>query len=181
MHDIFSSETDPLESMLRPPSPPENETLRPTVYARTRRVLRRRRRLRQCVYAVSLLASFVVGAGVMRMTVRTDSGERGGVSPPMARTNQGADAPRSPEPDDSALAAEWTAFDSTERRAELYRHAGDRYMEEESDPLSALRSYGNALDNGTEQDLTISTDDNWLLMAIKDARLKEKDHAKQGG
>ena len=177
MHDIFSPEPDPLEGMLRPPSPPENEALRQVVYTRTRRVLRRRH-MRQCAYAASLLMSFAVGAGVMRMTI---SGERGASAPRFfAPENRGADAPRSPIPDDSALATEWTAFDSTEHRAELYRKAGDRYMEDENDPLSALRSYGNALDNGTEQDLTISTDDNWLLMAIKDARQKEKKHAKQG-
>ncbi len=54
-------------------------------------------------------------------------------------------------------------------------------MTEEIDPQSALRCYSNALDNGTEQDLAISSEDNWLLMAIKDARLKERNHAKQGG
>ena len=181
MHDIFSREPDPLEGILRPPSPLESEALRQTVYTRTRRVLRRRRRVRQFAYAASLLMSFAAGVLAMRMTMQTDSGERGGVSAPMAPTNQGADTPRLPEPEDSALATEWTAFDSEDHRAELYRQAGDRYMEEESDPLSALRSYSNSLDNGTERDLAISTDDNWLLMAIKDARQKEKKHAKQGG
>ncbi len=63
----------------------------------------------------------------------------------------------------------------------MYKQAGDRYMTEQSDPQSALRCYGNALDNGTEQDRSISTDDNWLLMAIKDARQKEKSHATKGG
>jgi hypothetical protein len=75
---------------------------------------------------------------------------------------------------------EWNAFDSDGRRNELYRQAGDSYMEEEHDPQSALRCYTNALDHGTKQDLTISADDNWLLMAIKGARQKENNYAKTG-
>jgi len=190
MHAIFSREPDPLDSILRPQSPPENEPLRQAVYTRTRRVLHRRHRLRQFAYAASLLLSFAAGAGAMRMAI---FGERGRVSAPRGSLEEsfgeslvvsalGAlTRPRSPELDDSALAAEWIAFDSTERRSDLYRQAGDRYMTEEKDLESALRCYRNALDSGTEQDLAISPDDNWLLMIIKNARQKEKKYAKQGG
>lgn len=181
MHEFFSREPDPLDAMLRPPSPPDDDTLRQAVYTQTRRVLHRRRRLRRFAYAASLLLSFAGGAGVMRMAARTDPVERASITPQNTQVNQGADASRSPTPDDSALDAEWVAFDSTQRRGELYRQAGDRYMTEEIDPQSALRCYGNALDNGTEQDSVISTNDNWLLMAIKDARQREKKNAKQGG
>jgi hypothetical protein len=183
MHDFFSREPDPIEEMLRPSSPADNQTLHQAVYAQTRRVLHRRRRLRQVAYAASLLLSFAVGAGFMRMTTRTDSGEREAVSPQVTRTDQGPDATRSPgpSPDDSALASEWIAFDSENHRSEFYRQAGDRYIKDENDLQSALRCYGNALDSGTEQELAISPDDNWLLMAIKDARQKEKKYAKQGG
>jgi hypothetical protein len=190
MHDIFSREPDPLDGMLRPPSPPDNKALRQAVYTRTRRVLHRRRRLWQLAYAAGLLVSFALGAAVVRMTI---SGERGRVSAPSAQAPNpqtqplGAQAlgaltrPRSPSPDESPLAREWIAFDSEDHRAERYREAGNRYMTEENDLQSALRCFSNALDNGTEQDLVISADDNWLLMAIKDARQKEKKHAKQGG
>jgi len=184
-HEFFSREPDPIEAMLRPPSQPDSDTLRKSVYAQTIRVLRRRRRLRQFAYAASLLLSFAAGAGVMQLTI---SGERGRVSAPSAQTTSESPQealgaltrPRSPAPDDSALDAEWIAFDSTDRRSELYRKAGDRYAKDENDLQSALRCYSNALDDGTEQDLAISPDDNWLLMAIKDARQKEKNHAKQG-
>jgi hypothetical protein len=182
MHDIFSRDPDPLDGMLRPPSSLDNEMLRQSIYARTRRMLHRRRRVRQFAYAAALLVSFAAGAVAMRMTI---SGERGRVSAPSAapRETQALGAltrPRSPLPDDTPLEREWLAFDSTAHRGELYRQAGDRYLTDENDLQSALRCYGNALDNGTEQDLTISADDNWLLMAIKDARQKEKKHAKQG-
>lgn len=184
MHEFFSREPDPVEGLLRPPTSADNEALRQAVYSQTRRLLRRRRWIRRFAYAASLLVSFAVGAGTMRMMpqpARTELGERESVSHPLAQKNPGTDAPRSPSPDDSALAQEWIAFDSEEQRSESYRQAGDRYMKDESDPQSALRCYSNALDNGTEQDLAISTEDNWLLMVIKDARQKEKLNAKQGG
>lgn len=184
MHEFFSRESDPIDSMLHPPPPAENEPLRQAVYMQTQRVLHRRLRFRQFAYAASLLLSFAAGAGVMWMT---NPGERDRVSAPMVQSQppntqtpslEALTQPRSPESDDSALAQEWVAFDSTERRGELYRQAGDHYKDE-NDLQSALRCYSNALDSGTEQDLDVSPNDNWLLMAIKSARQKEKNRAKQ--
>jgi hypothetical protein len=184
MHDIFSREPDPLEGMLRPPSvPPESEALRQAVYLRTRGVQRRRRLVRQLAFAAALLVSFGAGLLVMRATTRpapapdlSARSAREGESPPS--TNPPSALPMSPKP--PALVKEWNAFDSDDQRGELYRRAGDSYMEDEIDPQSALRCYTNALDHGAKQDLTISADDNWLLMAIKNARQKENAYAKTG-
>lgn len=180
MHDFFSREPDPIEAMLRPSSPPDNEALRQAVYTQTRRVLHRRGRLRQLAYAASMLLSFTVGAGTMRM-ISPQAAPIPELPRPSASKAE-PQLPKNPPPssDDSALDAEWIAFDSEDHRSELYRQAGDRYIKDENDLQSALRCYSNALDNGTEQDLAISPNDNWLLMAIKDARQKEKNHAKQG-
>lgn len=186
MHDIFSREPDPLDGLLAPPSSPENEALWQTVYVRTRRVLRRRYLIRQFAYAAAVAASFALGLLAMWMTLPARSASKG--TPPPAEIATKEENPPEEAPGVRgelvkmpALEGEWKAFDSAEHRGELYRQAGDRYMAEESDPQSALRCYANALDGGTKQDLTISTDDNWLLMAIKDARQKESDHAKIGG
>jgi hypothetical protein len=183
MHDIFSREPDPLDGMLRPPSPPDNEALHQAVYCRTRRVLHRRRRVRQFAYAAALLVSFA--AGLLAMRLATPASIRSPdvvVTPPKEPPPPDKlPTPPSPPPQESALAQEWRAFDSLKQRAALYREAGTHYMKEENDPQSALRCFSTALDNGTEEDLAISSDDNWLFMAIKDARLKEKNHAKQGG
>lgn len=179
MHDIFSREPDPLDSMLAPPPlPPESDALRQAVYSQTRRVLRRRRRVRQFAYAAALLVSFAAGVLAMRAVLRP--------APDLPARNASKAAPRDnpPDnlpPDESALAREWEAFDSAEHRGERYRQAGDRYLKDENDLQSALRCYSNTLDSGTEKDLAISTDDTWLLMAIKGARQKEKSHAKSGG
>ena len=178
MHDIFSREPDPLEGMLRPPSvPPESDAIRQAVYARTRNVLRQRRFVRQFAYAAGLLVSFAAGLLVMRVTTRPATVPD---LPAHSASKDESQPPNEPPPllGESALAREWRAFDSDDRRSELYRQAGDAYMEGEFDPQSALRCYTNALEHGTKQDLTISADDNWLLMAIKDARQKEKSYAR---
>jgi hypothetical protein len=184
MHDIFSPEPDPLDSMLRPPSAPDNQALQRAVYGQTRRLLRRRRRLRQIAYAAALAASFAAGLLVMRLLTPQSA------PAPVPQPERAVKLPeKAPPPekqplssvDESALAMEWDAFDSSEHRSERYQQAGDHYLNEEFDPQSALRCYRHALDNGTKQDLAISPSDNWLLMVIKDARQKEINHANQGG
>lgn len=183
MHDIFSREPDPIEGMLHPPSPADNEALRQEVYTQTRRAFHHRRRWRQLAYAAALLLSFAAGAGVMRLSLPDRSGSKE-PSQPIANSKlpavEGVPSLREGMANAPALAVEWRAFDSDDQRGELYRQAGDRYMTEENDPQSALRCYSNALDNGNEHDLAISTNDNWLLMAIKDARQRERNNAKQG-
>jgi hypothetical protein len=182
MHDIFSREPDPLDDMLRPPSvPPESEALRQAVYARTRRVLRRRRVVRQFAYAAAVAAAFTLGFLVLRLVSRPSPSPQPNETVKQLPSPQRPDKAPAPVAAEPALVREWQAFESEDHRGELYRQAGDLYMAEENDPQSALRCYANALDNGTKQDLTISGDDNWLLMAIKNARQKESDHAKTGG
>jgi hypothetical protein len=73
-------------------------------------------------------------------------------------------------------ALEERAFDSVDERSALYRRAGDRYAAEHGDWESALRCYRNSLDLAAEKDLEIGPGDNWLLMALKEARKQEKKH-----
>jgi hypothetical protein len=180
MHDIFSREPDPLDGMLRPPSPPDAEELRRAVYAQTRRVFHRRRRLRQCAYAVALAVSFAAGLLVMRVVAPTSAPPASNEVVEKHEVPQPAEKPTVTEPAAPALVWEWQAVDSGDRRAELYLRAGETYLKE-NDPLSALRCYANSLDNGSEQDRDISPEnDDFLLMAIKNARQKEKEYAKNG-
>jgi hypothetical protein len=74
--------------------------------------------------------------------------------------------------------AEHTTLDE---RVALLRQAGDRYLHEDNDPEAALRCYTRALDAAPEEARKFSPDDNWLLMAIKNARDKETPHANKGG
>jgi hypothetical protein len=77
----------------------------------------------------------------------------------------------------TAVVLEWRAFDAID--AELYRQAGERYLRDEADPLSAVRCSRQALNTGGPNALAVSADDDWLLMALKDARQREKENAKR--
>jgi hypothetical protein len=60
-----------------------------------------------------------------------------------------------------------------ERAAQL-RKAGDLYLEQANDYAAALRCYSQAFNAAGPEALEFSPDDNWLVMAIKTARRKEK-------
>jgi hypothetical protein len=182
MHDIFAREPDPLEAMLAvPPLPAGAAALRQELLAQTARVLRRRRRGWQLVWAAALAACYAAGLLTMYWAPKPAA-----VSPAPDVTLSQDHSPRpqdvSPPADYSgkvALEKEWEAVESG--RASLFREAGDLYLNEGGDLPSAVRCYGNALSTGDEADLAISPADNWLLMAIKGARQKEKRNAKNGG
>jgi hypothetical protein len=91
-----------------------------------------------------------------------------------------ADADADPYRNDPPQVIErWAALAEGRRRVELYRRAGDLYYERFGDHAAAIRCYRKALDGGTDADLTVQADkDNWLLMSLKVARLKEKRDAR---
>jgi hypothetical protein len=171
-------ERDLCDELLAPPKPPADlAPLRERVWRRITRRLRWRRHLRRAALAAALAACWAGGMLTMRWwsppvppAVPVANSQQTPVEPPLET------APES-RLDPPALAAEWKAFDSSERQAELYRAAADLYQQEH-DPLSAARCYGRALDAAPEQTQTIAAGDDWLLMAIKDARKKEKRDAK---
>jgi hypothetical protein len=72
------------------------------------------------------------------------------------------------------VALEWKALEQPEEAEKFYRQAADRYLAE-GDASNATRCYGFALDESGPKGLEISTNDSWLLMAIKQARKKETD------
>ena len=171
-------EPDLCDELLAPPKPPADlAPLRERVWRRVARRVRWRRRLRRAALAAALAACWAGGMLTMRWWSPP--------APPPVQVVNNHQTPVEPPPETvpesrpaaPALAAEWKAFDSTERQAELYRAAADLYQQEH-DPLSAVRCYGRSLDAAPEQTQTVSAGDDWLLMAIKDARKKEKRDAK---
>jgi hypothetical protein len=147
---------DPLDDLLTPSPAPPGEPLRRELLGRTTRALRWRRRRRHLAFAACV-------AGLFALCL---------VPPP---EEPPAPPPRPVEvaaqPADVAPAVlEWRALDRPEDAAALYREAADRYLEA-GDASDALRCYANAIDKGDTLDVT--TDDSWLLIAIKHARKKE--------
>jgi hypothetical protein len=174
-------EPDPLTQWLAVSNSPEADAdgLRQAVLHRTTRVVRRRRWLRRVAVVIALSACYLAGVATMRLltpppSVVTVVVERPGESAPPAIVEP---LPHETEP--RAVALEWNALDHPEAKVESYRRAGDRYLAESNDVQAAVRCYKQMLDAGTEKDWTISPDDNWLLMALKEARQKENLDAKR--
>ncbi len=183
-------ESDPVTNWLaEPPALTPGGALKQAVWQRTRSVLRWRRWLRRSGYAAALAACYAAGLLTMKYLPASPA------TAPSALTRTDADpgppvvTPREevrpPQPSDenpaSPVALEWQAVDSRKQRPDLYRLAGDRYLEA-GDIQSAIRCYRNMLDVAPEEDQRISPQtDNWLLIALKGDRQKEKRRAKQDG
>src|SRR5581483_1506645 len=166
----FDHEPDPLGDLLAvPPRPGDVDVLRQKILQQTTGVLRFRRRMRQTAWVAGLaacIAALVFGLHWRPSVPKPSQPEMAQQTTSQPSSSSGAE--------ESALTLEWRAFHSPTRQTELYRQAGDRYLAEGEDLQAALRCYANALDTATDNDLKISTSDSWLLMAIKDAREKEK-------
>jgi len=170
---------DPMDALLGPPTPSgAEEALRRRLLARTTGALRRRRRLRLAVWAAALVTCYAAGGLTMYwfapqkvQIVKVKE------SPASAPAPQPSPTPPAAEPP-SAIALEWKAFDADGSRPDLYRQAGDQYARSD-DPVSAVRCYGQSLDGASDKDLSISPNDDYLLMILKQARQKEKDDAKK--
>jgi hypothetical protein len=173
MSEHVTPDADPLGELLAPLPLPADDTLRGDLRERTGRVVRWRRRWRRMARAAALAACYA--AGVLSMN------GIGPHAPPPREITHNPEPPKpAVAPEGPALALEWEAIDSPQLRPDLYRRAGDRYLDDEGDPESALRCYGQALDGAAAADRAVAAEDSWLLMAIKNARQKEKSYATSG-
>jgi hypothetical protein len=163
------------------PAPPHQ---REDLWRQTAGTQRRRRWARRT--RVAAIVAAIYGAGVATVAWRTRSSppvERGIVSVP--RQDEVPESERQLPPiggqndpyrnDPPQVIERWAALADGRRRVELYRRAGDLYYERFADHAAAIRCYRHALDGGTAADLVVKADkDNWLLMSLKVARLKER-------
>jgi hypothetical protein len=179
---------DEIDDLLTPaPVPPKPPAQRAELWRQTAVVQRRRRWLRSARWAGLLTAFYAAGAASVwwwqRPTpvpvVRRAPEPPGQPSPAPPKS-----APAEPEADPyrndpPQVIERWAALAEGRRRVTLYRRAGDLYYEVYGDHAAAIRCYRQALDSGTEADLAVQADrDNWLLMSIKAARLKERSDAR---
>jgi hypothetical protein len=179
------NDPESLDAFLSITPPAADPALHSDVLTRTLPVVHRRRLVRRAGLVGALAACFAGGALTMRLLTPTVEPEvqiverfieREPVTPPTPKV-----APSAVEPVGSALALEWQAVENPERRAELFRIAGDRYLNEEGDMASAVRCYKNALNAASADDLQVTPQDTWLLSSLKNARLEENRHGKNDG
>jgi hypothetical protein len=133
--------------------------------------------VRRAALAVALAACY--GAGLLTMRLLTPAKAAAPVVEERKEAPPPAPVAVAPEPAPAVERRAEQAADS--ERAALLRQAGRRYLEEEADPEAALRCYSKSLDAGTKDDAKFSSNDDWLLMAIKNAREKETRHANNDG
>jgi len=174
---------DAVESFLqsRPPVA-QNASLEEQLLAQTTRVLRRRRVLRRARMATIFAGVFLAGAASAWLVKPAPMPPEPADQPSHAAPAVKEDAPPQSAKDNgkpaaSAWAEEWRAFDARADRTRLFREAGDRYLAESQDVEAALRCYTQALDAGGDDALAVAPQDSWLLIALKDARRKEKARA----
>ncbi len=178
---------DDFDDLLTPkPPPPEPPALRAAVLHDAARVQRRRRWLVLSRRVAVLAAVYAAGLATMWYWSRDREPPRPQV---VERERPPAPEPPAPPPtpptesdpyrhDPPERLEQWAFIATGEKRAELYRRAGDGYLRRD-DVQSALRCYRRALDGGTPADLAIRADtDTWLLMSLKMARLKERSDAR---
>jgi hypothetical protein len=160
---------DLIDAALRADGEPRDAArLREAVLRRTVGVIRRRRRARSCVLAAALAGCYV--AGLATASLRAPA-ERGlappAVSSPLPRPN----APPNRERGSARLSPE-----------ELARRDADRCLLDRGDVKEAVRGYDRFLKLASADRRAIAPEqDSWLLMALKDAKLKEmaRDREKQ--
>jgi tetratricopeptide (TPR) repeat protein len=165
---------DPLEELLAPPGDADALALRQTVLATTTACQRRRRWLRRGALATALAASFAAGMVTMRLVAPTAPASNAlvrDVDPP--QTHSSATAQRS----DALAPKREDGPPARARQTAVLLAAGNRCLNDIGDPEAALRCYGRALNDASDDEARFSTEDNWLLMAIKNAREKEARHA----
>jgi hypothetical protein len=181
---------DELDNLLTPTPVPSAPELRSMIWQRTAGVQRRRRWMRFARTAAFLAACYVAGAATVwwwqaEPAPANNSKSSTDVPPPLPLPNSGP-APAPPgavddpyRDDPPQIIEQWAARAEGRRRVELYRRAGDLYYERLADHAAAIRCYRRALDAGTAADLVVRADkDNWLLMSLKMARLKERRDAR---
>ena len=158
---------DPLDDLLAAPAARDDGAkLRQTILRRSTGVLRRRRRVKQAAWGLALAACYLAGMGTMRWFMPVPAPQIVEVTPPEPK-------PEAPVVPPSATALENLALDSTDRRAELYRAAAERYRAQ-GDLAAWVRCQDNALDATKKEDLAVSPDDDFLTIALKQDRQKQE-------
>lgn len=148
----------------------------------TARVLRRRRWRRRGAKLAGVAGLLAVGYFAARWTTPTTPPSDDGPRPAIMANQPPADAPGPPSYDGEPpgrIERMAGIVSDADRRATLYRLAGDRYLER-GDDLAALRCYRRALSDASADDLEIKAQrDSWMMMTLKAAKRKEMTDARQ--
>jgi hypothetical protein len=165
MTEINDPRPDFIDALLCPnPQTDGDSQLRQSALCPTLGVLRRRRRMRKCLWALSLASCYLAGLATvgLRPEAATATTPATADVAPTAKPTRPPAAP--------IVVAKLTP-------AEAARREADRCLLELGDVKEAIRHYDRYLKLAPADRLAISPEhDSWLLMAMKDARIKEIGH-----
>jgi hypothetical protein len=151
-----------------------NDALRKALLAQTVGVLRRRRRLKRCVVAASLMACYLAGLATMGVLRAGPQQPAPAVQPAIVDSHP----TQPPRPQRSSRQDERQIAVKKPSAYENWRQIGDCCLSQSGDVSQAVVGYRKAINRASKEERGISPGpDNWLMMALKeDARLKEKTH-----
>jgi hypothetical protein len=190
MDDVPKPVPNTSEDLLAGLSPlPADVTFQEALSQRTTRLVRRRWWWKRCGWTAALTACYAAGLLTMGYLLPSADPER---EPPRRPAPELASSEPDPTSDSvaqeatednapSPLALEWQALDSPEGMPALFRAAGDRYLEETGDVQSAVRCYRHLLEAEGGNEATVAAGDSWLLIALKEAKQREKLYANDDG
>ncbi len=156
-----------------------NDRLRRLLLARTTGVVRFRRRLKRFAWATALAACYLAGMATTQMWR-----PQGGQSSLTAGEHASAAGPRPPSdagkslPPQASHPAPRQVASRAPSRFEVLRQSGDAHLRDPAGLIGATHDYTLALNAASAAERAIAPGrDSWLLMALKDAKLKETAHA----
>jgi hypothetical protein len=159
-----ADEFDPVDDLLaRHDAGEPSEQLRERALARTLPVLRRRRWIRRAGWGAAFAGCYLAGMATMGAWQSSQASksvvEKAPTMPAVPR-QQTSDGPELVQRQKSPF--------------ERLRDAGDEAWQAQGNLDAAIRLYGEALEVATPEEMKISaTDDNWLLMALKQDHVEE--------
>ncbi len=178
MSPSHAPEPDLLEALGRPRG--DYGPLRQAILQQTSRVIRRRRRVKSAALAAALAGCYLEGAETRhiwtagpgsRQQLAAQHAPAPAPTPDVKVVKPPATRP-APQPSTAKLAR---ADRPKRSRFEILCRASDLQLYRRKDVLKAIRFGNRALDVATPEELAISPDtDSWLLMALKQERIKKE-------
>jgi len=156
------------------------EALKNALLRRTTLIIRRRHHLRRAGIAGLAAACYLAGIATTWFVVPRAAVRDNTISPPvLVAENPPKPSPPPEQPPERPEVYELQALTAAPaERSMKFRKAGDLYLSQSSDYASALRCYTASFNAAGDDALEFSPDDNWLVMAIKNARYRERNDVK---
>jgi hypothetical protein len=160
---------DDLDELLGPKPARDDAAAREAVLRRTARVIRLRPWVRRAKLLTAAVVLVAAGGVVGWLAKPTPGPVTEYVAVPVGVALPPADPTPPPAEYVTAEQIELEAEQAADRAtaAALYRQAGDRYLADRNDSPQAARCYRLFLLRAGPDALTVSADDSWLLIALK--------------